>query len=63
MTKDLVILSGARTAMAEYVGTPGYGKLANFSAHDLGAIAAKAALERSGVKADQVYHVVFGTVL
>jgi len=29
---DLVILSGARTAMAEYVGTPGYGKLADRSA-------------------------------
>ncbi len=64
MTRDdLVILSGARTAMAEYIGTPGHGKLANHSAHDLGAIATAAALERSGVKPDQVDHVVFGTVL
>ncbi len=64
MTRDdLVILSGARTAMAEYVGTPGYGKLAGFSALELGGIAAKAALERSGVKPEQVGHVVMGSVL
>jgi acetyl-CoA acyltransferase 2 len=60
---DLVILSGARTAMAEYVGTPGFGKLADRSALELGAIAGKAALERSGVKPEQVEHVVFGNVL
>ena len=60
---DLVILSGARTAMAEYVGTPGYGKLADRSALELGAIAGKAALERSGVKPEQVDHAVFGMVL
>jgi acetyl-CoA acetyltransferase family protein len=63
MKNDLVILSGARTAMAEYVGTPGYGKLADRSALELGAIATTAALQRSGVKPDQVDHVVFGTVL
>ena len=60
---DLVLLSGARTAMAEYVGTPGFGKLADRSALELGAIAGKAALERSGVKPEQVDHVVFGNVL
>ena len=42
MTDDLVILSGARTAMAEYVGTPGYGKLAGFSALELGGFVADA---------------------
>jgi acetyl-CoA acyltransferase 2 len=63
MKNDLVILSGARTAMAEYVGTPGYGKLADRSALELGAIATTAALQRSGVKPEQVDHVVFGTVL
>jgi acetyl-CoA acyltransferase 2 len=63
MKNDLVILSGARTAMAEYVGTPGYGKLADRSALDLGAIATTAALQRSGVKPEQVDHVVFGAVL
>ena len=60
---DLVILSGARTAMAEYVGTPGFGKLADKSALELGAIAGRAALERSGVQPEQVDHVVFGNVL
>jgi acetyl-CoA acetyltransferase family protein len=64
MTKhDLVILSGARTPMAEYVGTPGYGKLGNHSALELGTIATKAALERSGVEPGSVDHAVFGNVL
>ena len=60
---DLVLLGGARTAMAEYVGTPGYGKLAGHSAIDLAAIATKAALERTGVKPEQVDHIVMGNVL
>jgi acetyl-CoA acetyltransferase family protein len=60
---DLVILSGARTAMAEYNGTPGYGKLAGHSALELGAIATQAALQRSEVKPEQVDHAVFGNVL
>jgi acetyl-CoA acyltransferase 2 len=60
---EFVILSGARTAMAEYVGTPGFGKLADRSALELGAAAGRAALERSGVLPEQVDHVVFGNVL
>ncbi len=56
----LVIVSGARTAMAEYSGTPGYGLLKDLSAIELGAIAARAALERAGVLADRVDHVIFG---
>jgi len=52
------ILGGARTPMAEYTG-----KLKDFSALDLGAIASRAALERTGVRADMVDHVVFGNVL
>ena len=60
---ELVILGGARTPMAEYVGTPGFGKLAGFSALDLGAKAAVAAMERSGVQPEQVDHTVFGNVL
>ena len=51
---DLVLLGGARTPMAEYVGTPGYGKLAGFSALDLGALATTAALERSGVELESL---------
>jgi acetyl-CoA acetyltransferase family protein len=44
--------------MAEYTG-----KLRDFSALELGAIAARAAFERTGVKPEMVNHVVFGNVL
>jgi acetyl-CoA acyltransferase 2 len=58
MTTNIYILGGARTPMAEYGG-----KLKDVSALDLGAIASRAALERTGVKAEAVDHVVFGNVL
>jgi len=44
--------------MAEYTG-----KLKDFSAIDLGAIAARAAMERTGVNPEDVDHVVFGNVM
>jgi acetyl-CoA acetyltransferase family protein len=44
--------------MAEYAG-----KLKDFSAIELGAIAARAAMERTGVKPADVNHVVYGNVL
>jgi len=49
--------------MCEYVGTPGYGKLAKLSAIELGAHAAKAAIERAGVEATSIDHVVMGNAL
>jgi acetyl-CoA acetyltransferase family protein len=58
MADDVFILGGARTPMAEYTG-----KLKDFSALDLGAIAARAALERTGVRPTAIDHVVFGNVL
>src|SRR5437762_5511743 len=58
MTNDIYILGGARTPMADYTG-----KLKDFSALELGAIAARAAMERTKVAADDVDHVVFGNVL
>src|SRR5918999_1275059 len=58
MNKDVYILGGVRTPMGEYTG-----KLKDFSALELGAIAARAAMERTGVKPDAVDHVVFGNVL
>ena len=58
MNKDIYILGGARTPMADYAG-----KLKDISALELGAIASRAALERTGVKPDAVDHVVFGNVL
>jgi acetyl-CoA acetyltransferase family protein len=55
---EVFILGGARTPMAEYAG-----KLKDVSALDLGAIASRAALQRTGVKPEDVDHVVFGNVL
>src|SRR6188768_3314120 len=55
---EIFILGGARTPMADYTG-----KLKDFSAIDLGAIAARAAMERTGVKPEDVDHVVYGNVL
>jgi acetyl-CoA acyltransferase 2 len=63
MTQEIVIVGGARTPMAEYVGTPGYGKFKDVSAIDLGAHAAKAALARSKVAPASVEHVVMGNAL
>ncbi|MDP6940743.1 MAG: acetyl-CoA C-acetyltransferase [Planctomycetota bacterium] len=63
MDKNLVIVGGARTAMAEYVGTPGYGMFKKLSALELGAIAAKGALQKSGVAPEQIDHVVMGNAL
>ena len=54
---DVVILAGARTPMARYNG-----EFANISAIDLGALAAKEAIKRSGVDSAEVEHVVFGNV-
>ncbi|WP_108836903.1 acetyl-CoA C-acyltransferase family protein [Tateyamaria sp. Alg231-49] len=58
MTQDIVILDGARTA----IGTFG-GALAGTTPIDLGTVAAKAALERSGVDGGQIGHVAFGHVI
>ncbi|MDZ4771598.1 MAG: acetyl-CoA C-acyltransferase [Planctomycetota bacterium] len=63
MTLEIVIVGGARTPMAEYVGTPGYGKFKDVSAIDLAAHASKAALARAKVAADSVDHVVMGNAL
>ncbi|WP_167647958.1 acetyl-CoA C-acyltransferase family protein [Mameliella alba] len=58
MSEDIVILSGARTA----IGTFG-GSLAGTPPIDLGTAAAKAALERAGIEGGQIGHVVFGHVI
>ena len=58
MNKDIFILGGARTPMADYAG-----KLKDISALELGAIASRAAFERTGIKPEAVDHVVFGNVL
>jgi acetyl-CoA acetyltransferase family protein len=58
MTKDIFILGGARTPMAEYGG-----KLKDFTEIELGTMAARAALERTKVAPEEIDHVVFGNVL
>lgn len=58
MKTDLYVLSGVRTPMAEYNGA-----LASLSALELGALAARAAIERSGLAPQQIDHVVMGNAL
>ncbi|MBL8148441.1 MAG: acetyl-CoA C-acetyltransferase [Blastocatellia bacterium] len=58
MTNDLFIIGGARTPMAEYTGA-----FKNFTANELGAFAARAAFERTGIKPEQVDHTVIGNAL
>ena len=58
MADDVVILGGARTPMAEYTGA-----FKDVSALELGAHAARAALERCGVAAAAIDQVVMGNAL
>lgn len=58
MSKDVFILGGKRTPMGEYVGV-----LKDVSAIDLGAVAARGALESTGVKPDEIDHTVIGNAL
>ncbi|MHC5063636.1 MAG: thiolase family protein [Planctomycetota bacterium] len=63
MSQEFVILGTARTPMAEYSGTPGYGAFKDINAMELGAIAGKAALERSQVSPEQVDQIFMGNAL
>src|SRR5712691_8000592 len=59
MSNDpVVIVSAARTPMGAFQG-----ELKDFAAPQLGAAAIRAAIERSGVKPDQVQEVIMGCVL
>ena len=53
--KDIAIINGARTPMGRYCG-----KLKDFTAQELGAIAAVEAMRRSGVEPGEIDHAVFG---
>jgi acetyl-CoA acetyltransferase family protein len=55
MYPDIAIVSGVRTPMGRYCG-----KLKDFTAMELGAVAAKAAMERASVNPKEVDHVIFG---
>jgi acetyl-CoA acetyltransferase family protein len=58
MSKDIFILGGKRTPMGEYVGA-----LKDVSAIDLGAVAARGALESTRVAPEEIDHTVFGNAL
>jgi acetyl-CoA acetyltransferase family protein len=57
-SREVFILEGARTPMAEYNGV-----FADTSAIDLGAHAAREAMCRSGVEPEQIEHAIFGNAL
>ncbi len=52
---DIAIVAGARTPFGRYCG-----KIKDYTAQELGAVAAKAAIARSGVDPKEFDHVVFG---
>jgi acetyl-CoA acetyltransferase family protein len=58
MMKNIVILDGARTPMADYNG-----HFSDISAIDLAVVASKEALNRSGVAAEEIDQVIVGNVL
>lgn len=58
MSKDIFILGGKRTPMGQYVGA-----LKDVSAIDLGAVAARGALESTRVAPEEIDHTVFGNAL
>jgi len=52
---DIAIVSGARTPFGRYCG-----KLKDFTAQELGAVAARGAIERAGIDAKEFDHIVIG---
>src|ERR1700739_3389783 len=58
MQDDIVIVSAARTPVGAFNGA-----FANLPAHELGAVAIKAALARAGVEGAQVSEVILGQIL
>jgi len=52
---DIAIVSGARTPFGRYCG-----KIKDYTAQELGAVAAKAAIERAGIDVKEFDHAVFG---
>jgi acetyl-CoA acetyltransferase family protein len=52
---DIAIVSGVRTPFGRYCG-----KIKDYTAQELGAVAAKAAIEQAGVAAKEFDHAVFG---
>jgi len=60
MAKVAVIIGGARTAMADFVGAPNGGAFKDISAIQLGAIAIRGVLEKVCIKPDLLDEVIMG---
>ena len=58
MQDPIVIVGAARTPMGAFQGD-----FSSLAAHDLGAVAIRAAIERAGISADVVNDVIFGNCL
>ncbi|EJL71762.1 acetyl-CoA acetyltransferase, partial [Variovorax sp. CF313] len=58
MSESIVIVGAARTPMGGFQGD-----FSSLSAHDLGGVAIKAAVERAGIAPDSVGEVLFGNCL
>ena len=58
MSRDIVIVGAARTAVGSFNGA-----FANMPAHELGAVAVTAAMERAKVAKDEVDEVILGQIL
>src|ERR671935_1036366 len=58
VNSEVFVVGGARTPMTDYVGA-----LKDISALELGAIAARGAFQKTGVRPEWIDHVVVGNVL
>jgi len=58
MNKDIFVVDGARTPFGAFGGS-----FKDVSAIDLGATAARGAIDRSGIDKDSIDHVIFGNVI
>ena len=58
MSRDIVIVGAARTAVGSFNGA-----FATLTAHELGAVAISAALQRAKVSAAEVDEVILGQIL
>ena len=58
MTDSIVIVSAARTPMGSFQGD-----FSSLAAHDLGGVAIRAAVQRAGIRSEQVDEVLFGNCL
>jgi acetyl-CoA acetyltransferase family protein len=63
MSQDVLLVEGARTAWAEYSGTPGHGAFRDLSAVELAAHAAREAVRRAGIDPALFDHCILGNAM